>query len=55
MRTLISFNGWWGFFFKKNIRMLAFTTILVAVSRQAISNVPVYRVIPILISQTPHN
>ena len=31
MRTLISLNGWWGFFFRQNIRILAFTTILMAV------------------------
>ena len=31
MRTLISLNGWWGFFFRQNIRILAFTAILMAV------------------------
>ena len=31
MRTLISLNGWWGFFFRQNIRILAFITILMAI------------------------
>jgi CBS-domain-containing membrane protein len=31
MRTLISLNGWWGFFFRRNSRILAFTAILLVV------------------------
>jgi hypothetical protein len=31
MRTLISLNGWWGFFFRRNIQILAFIANLMAV------------------------
>jgi hypothetical protein len=31
MRTLISLNGWWGFFFRQNIQILAFIANLMAV------------------------
>jgi hypothetical protein len=31
MRTLTSFNGWWGFFFRQNMRILSFITILMAI------------------------
>jgi hypothetical protein len=31
MRTLISLNGWWGFFFRRNSRILAFNAILLVV------------------------
>ena len=31
MRTLISLNGWWGFFFRQNMRILSFITILMAI------------------------
>jgi hypothetical protein len=35
MRTLTSFNGWWGFFFRRNIQISAFITIFMAVSETA--------------------
>ena len=31
MRTLTSLNGWWGFFFRQNMQILAFITILMAI------------------------
>ena len=31
MRTLITLNGWWGFFFRRNIQIPAFITISMAV------------------------
>ena len=31
MRTLISLNGWWGFFFRQNMRILAFINILMTI------------------------
>ncbi|MDB4247858.1 hypothetical protein N9847_01065 [bacterium] len=31
MRTLISLNGWWGFFFRQNMQILAFITIFMAI------------------------
>jgi hypothetical protein len=31
MRTLTSFNGWWGFFFRQNMQILAFISIFMAI------------------------
>ena len=31
MRTLISLNGWWGFFFMQNMQILTFIPIFMAI------------------------